>query len=432
MSFRKKMVNKLKEITANLIWKFLERNPSLKKRIFRFYAWRIFEIIPFFKKILYQIYDKVWYMELLVDTDKFDVSNYQKKTYAIASKRLKYFKYIKEVNKINQLKDNWDLPNQLNKIEDSDEFQLLLDHFIKGIDWRKTTSYSKIVKQFSNSRLLVGFKDENEFLNALYKLDEFYKSSNSLNTFELLKKVKVGIGRTGEYIIFEGLLTFLLLKILNQEKIIIEIIIRHPLWIKFSKEFLRFQYLHGEIYHPLIHPDLTLESSYTDERYKIIEENLTFKNGTLLDIGANLGFFCHKFEDLGFECYAVELRPSNVYFMRKLRDIEKKKFIIINKSIFDYKDKFDFDVVLALNIFHHFLREKDLYYKLIKFLDNLKIKEMYFQPHDPKEKIMKNAYKNYNNEQFVNFIIKNSCLNNFKQINDISDGRARPIFKITI
>ena len=426
------MFNQLKEIAANLFWKFLERNPNLKKRIFRFYAWRIFEIIPFFKRIIYQIYDKFWYLELLVDIDKFDISSFQNNSYTISSQRLKHFSYIKTVHKLNELRYNWDLPNQLTRIEDSDEFHLLLEHFTKNKDWKETKSYSKIVGDFSNNKLVNGYNDEIEFLNALYKLDEIYKSSKSSKTLELIKKIKVGIGRNGDYIIFEGLLTFLLLKILHQEKIPIEIIIRHPLWTKFSKEFLRFQYLHGEIYQPLIHPDLTLKSSYTDERYKIIKGNLTFKNGTLLDIGANLGFFCHKFEELGFECYAVEIRPSNVYFMRKLRDIEKKKFTIINKSIFDYKDKFDFDIILALNIFHHFLREKDLYHKLIKFLGNLKIREMYFQPHDPKEKIMKNAYKNYNNEQFVNFIIKNSCLNNFKQINDISDGRTRPIFKITL
>ena len=426
------MFNQLKEIAANLFWKFLERNPNLKKRIFRFYAWRIFEIIPFFKRIIYQIYDKFWYLELLVDIDKFDISSFQNNSYTISSQRLKHFSYIKTVHKLNELRYNWDLPNQLTRIEDSDEFHLLLEHFTKNKDWKETKSYSKIVGDFSNNKLVDGYNDEIEFLNALYKLDEIYKSSKSSKTLELIKKIKVGIGRNGDYIIFEGLLTFLLLKILHQEKIPIEIIIRHPLWTKFSKEFLRFQYLHGEIYQPLIHPDLTLKSSYTDERYKIIKENLTFKNGTLLDIGANLGFFCHKFEELGFECYAVEIRPSNVYFMRKLRDIEKKKFTIINKSIFDYKDKFDFDIILALNIFHHFLREKDLYHKLIKFLGNLKIREMYFQPHDPKEKIMKNAYKNYNNDQFVNFIIKNSCLNNFKQINDISDGRTRPIFKITL
>ncbi len=116
--------------------------------------------------------------------------------------------------------------------------------------------------------------------------------------------------------------------------------------------------------------------------------------------------------------------------MKKLRDIEGKKFKIINKSIFDLKEKLDFDIVLALNIFHHFLREKELYQNLIQFLGRLKLRTMYFQPHDPSEKIMRNAYVNYDNEQFVRFIIKNSCLNKFELINKQSDGRTRPIYKI--
>jgi len=116
--------------------------------------------------------------------------------------------------------------------------------------------------------------------------------------------------------------------------------------------------------------------------------------------------------------------------MKKLRDIERKKFKIINKSIFDLDEKRDFDIVLALNIFHHFLREKGLYLKLIEFLRKLDMKVMYFQPHDPSEKVMQNAYLNYDNKQFVEFIINNSCLNEYALINKTSDGANRPIYKL--
>jgi hypothetical protein len=432
MKIQRKIFNKIKEKAANGLWKVLERNPNLKKRIFRFYAWRIFELVPLLRNTIYKIYDKFWYLELLVDTERFDVNDYQINNYTISSKRLNHYKCIRITNKSIELKNDWDLPNQTNIIGDSDEYHLLIDHFIKGKDWKTIDAYSNLIERISNGNQVNSYTNEPDFLNSLYKLDELYKISINLKIFEPEIKIRVGIGRNGNYIIFEGLFTFLLMKILNQEQIPIEIIIRHPEWIKFSKEFLRFQHLHGELYQPLIHPDLTLTSSYTDERYKIIKDNISFKNGTLLDIGANLGFFCHKFEELGFKCYAVEIRPSNVFFMKKLRDIEKKKFSIINKSIFEYKDKFDFDIVLALNIFHHFLREKELYHKLIIYLRKLKVKEMYFQPHDPNEKIMQNAYTNYNNLQFVNFIIKNSCLNKFEQINDISDGKRRPLYKLTL
>ena len=116
--------------------------------------------------------------------------------------------------------------------------------------------------------------------------------------------------------------------------------------------------------------------------------------------------------------------------MRKLRDIEGKKFKIINKSIFEMKNLGEFDIVIALNIFHHFLREKKLYFKLIKFLKSLKIEVMFFQPHDPKEEIMQSAYINYDNRQFVDFIIKFSCLNKFLLLNEKVDGRNRLIYKL--
>ena len=86
--------------------------------------------------------------------------------------------------------------------------------------------------------------------------------------------------------------------------------------------------------------------------------------------------------------------------------------------------------MLALNIFHHFLREKELYFKLIKFLKNLNVKEMYFQPHDPNETLMANAYVNYDSHQFVDFILKNSCLNNFEIVVEKIGIKNRPIFKL--
>jgi hypothetical protein len=55
---------------------------------------------------------------------------------------------------------------------------------------------------------------------------------------------------------------------------------------------------------------------------------------------------------------------------------------------------------------------------------------MYFQPHDPKEKVMQNAYLNYDNKQFVEFIINHSCLNEYELINKKSDGANRPIYKL--
>ena len=58
------------------------------------------------------------------------------------------------------------------------------------------------------------------------------------------------------------------------------------------------------------------------------------------------------------------------------------------------------------------------------------MKTMFFQPHNPDEKIMQNSYVNYNNREFVDFIIRFSCLNKAILLNEKVDSRNRPIYKL--
>ncbi len=432
MNDKQNFISKMKGKTIRVFWYFFTKVPKLKTTLFRFYAWRIFEIVPYFKKLIYKFYDKFWYIELLIDNKDFDPSNYQIDKYSLEISRIKFAIHIRQTSlkHLSNIDSNWDFSENLTNIKDTNEYILLENHFLKKLRWKDIDVYSDFVKVLSTNKKVSGCSNEVEFLKYLDSLDEIFQNFDRIDINKDIAKIKVGIDRNGRFIVFDGLFIVSLLKLSDFKTAPVEVINRHPLWIKFSSDFLKFQSVHGELYQPLIHPDLSFESSYTDQRFLIIQENLAINNGTLLDIGANLAYFCHKFEDLGFNCYAVEIRPSNVHYMKKLRDIEGKKFKIINKSIFDLKEKLDFDIVLALNIFHHFLREKELYQNLIAFLGRLKLKTMYFQPHDPSENIMRNAYVNYDNEQFVRFIIKNSCLNKFELINKQSDGRSRPIYKI--
>ena len=69
-----------------------------------------------------------------------------------------------------------------------------------------------------------------------------------------------------------------------------------------EKELALF-YKGKEAYQPFIPSDLQdiPFSRAGESRFKMIKENLSVSEGTLLDIGANLGYFCHKFEEAGFE-----------------------------------------------------------------------------------------------------------------------------------
>ena len=147
-----------------------------------------------------------------------------------------------------------------------------------------------------------------------------------------------------------------------------------------------------------------------------------------MDIGANLGYFCHKFEDEGFDCYAFEISERYLYLMKKLKRAENKKFKIIEKSVLDIEGELNFDVVLALNIFHHFLKEEEIYNKFIEFLGRLKAKEMFFQSHRVGEPQMKSAFKNFRPHEFADFILEHS---NFQSYKLIGEDKGRLIYKFT-
>ena len=82
--------------------------------------------------------------------------------------------------------------------------------------------------------------------------------------------------------------------------------------------------------------------------------------GLVLDIGANLGFFAHKLESLGFQCVALENDPLLTRYMMTVRDASRCQFEIITGSILErgVVEGRHFRAVLALNVFHHFLKTR--------------------------------------------------------------------------
>jgi len=219
-------------------------------------------------------------------------------------------------------------------------------------------------------------------------------------------------------------------KLLNLERIPVKITARHSQWYRFRKEvkdYARRQPLH-KLYHPVTHPDLSdIPSMYGHERFEVIKANLPFNSGALLDIGAHWGYFCHRFEEEGFTCYAVENHAPSLYFMERLKIAENRQFTIISKSIFDYMEKTDFNVVLALNVFHHFIKAERDFHRLVDLLRQLQTQVMFFQTERPESIQMKGAYRNFDYDEFIRFILESSSLREAVQIGKTDDGR--PIYR---
>ena len=339
---------------------------------------------------------------------------------------------------------NWDL--KTTAFNDLDLYKAFHSHFIENNDWEETDFYKRVVHDIFKGAIKWDCKSKSEFdarlnkLNALYDdiRENGYKSqeellrltSPHLTSLDSLDEVTVRIGRKGDILIEDGRHRLAIAQLLNLMHIPVKITVRHAEWYMFRKEIIDFaKGQDNKVYHPLTHIDLwDIPAAHGEHRFEMIKHYLPEGRGNLLDLGAHWGYFCHKCEDEGFNCFAMENDIRNLYFLKRLKRAENRQFQVIEESVLNYESKTNFSVVLALNIFHHLLKQEATYYKLIEFLRNLNIDVMFFETHLPGERQMAAAYKNYGCEEFAEFILKHSKLNHSKLIGKAED--KRPIYML--
>ena len=91
--------------------------------------------------------------------------------------------------------------------------------------------------------------------------------------------------------------------------------------------------------------------------------------------------------------------------------------------------KVNYFETLALNIFHHFLKRKTEFIQLKDLLKNLKMDELFFESHRWQEDQMKDAYVNYTETEFVDFLLRHTSLNKSEVIYTAKNGRK--VFKLS-
>jgi len=248
--------------------------------------------------------------------------------------------------------------------------------------------------------------------------------------------VTVNISRDGKYLFQNGRHRLSVALVLGIEKIPVKVLVRHDDWVLLRKKILKIASRSGgTLYQPALHLDL-MDIPFSHQcidRFEPIKENLPISKGSLLDVGAYFGYFSHKFEELGFKCVAVEISLEISEVAEKIKTSIDKNFEIITDNILDtiisYQADNNHDIVLLLNILHHFLKEEYKYKEMTKWLKNLKAKVIYFEPHLPSEDQMQDAYLNYNNKEFLNYLLKHTGKTNYKKIYQADDGR--PLYMIT-
>ncbi len=389
------------------------------------------------KGIIYKIWRFYWHSKVRLLPGKYHVDPYAKdETIYLDPNKIIYA--VKKGFDIYRCKGrviggNWD--KSVIRFDELDFFTSFKGRIEKNLDWEETEYYKRVLKQIRKGKVKWACKSKEELDKRCSKLDEIWRDMKEYGYKKGWNEneVTVNIGRNGELLFNNGRHRLTFAKFLEINKIPVKITVRHKEWVAFKNEIFEYsKKFDNKVYAPLIHPDLRhISSHYGDTRFRIIKEHLTVKGGTLLDIGCHWGYFCCKFETEDFDCYCVEKSKLNLYFLKRLREIENKRFKIIPKSIFDLPSDIPskYDIILALSTFHHFIKREKTYKRLVKFLQNLKGLEMYFEPHNPEEPQMYGAYKNFSNDEFAEFIVQNSSFTTFERIG-FSEYR-RPIYKIS-
>ena len=254
-------------------------------------------------------------------------------------------------------------------------------------------------------------------------------------------EVSVNIGRDGHYLFQDGRHRLAIAQILGIPRIPVKVLVRHAQWVEFRQFMTSLARSGGassranELYQNPIHPDLQdIPSAHgCEDRFNAITKVVGPGGGAFLDIGANLGYFCHRFEDLGYSCFALELLPQIALAADRIRIAESKHFSVIAEGLFSAAKKEPlrgrkFDIVLALSIFHHFLKEQETFERFSEWLGELNADTMIFEPHCADEPQMIGAYRNYQEQQFVEFILGRSVLKHSEIIHRCEDGR--PIYRL--
>lgn len=344
------------------------------------------------------------------------------------------------LNEMGKVKDgDWDLNTM--DFEELDIYTSFKDRFIGKKQWNETSYYSTTRNRIINGESPWKMKSLSDFEERLKNLDLLFKniksngyaSQQQLIKSSGLKKSKdeitVRIGRFGELIFENGRHRLSIAKILSISKVPVIITWRHKKWNKFQLLLNKFKNKSETdcLFPEIQNPDIEIPTNRIDYKYQIIKTNLQFEGGTLLDIGANLGYYCHKFENDGFKCFAIEWDEDKFTLLNEYKIISKKNFTAIKSEKFELIEKTRFDVVLAFNVFHYGLNDSESFNKMELYLKHLKVKTIFFDLSFPKHS-KKEVNNNLSIDEFIKFLCNNTGLTEWKCISDPTS--INPLYKI--
>lgn len=355
-------------------------------------------------------------------------------------------KYVAQVQN-----GDWDIP--AHRVEDMRVCRAIDDRIHHGVAWQDTEYYQYAISQIGNGRELWGCSDRTSFDKHCDEVDRLVESisnqgyrARSVDQSELKRagdrEILVNISRNGFCLFQDGRHRLAIARALRVKQIPVQILVRHSDWQSFRE--LMHNMARGEggaskcgvLYQAPMHFDLAdipYEHACAD-RWEAIKSNLDHVTRVrALDIGCNLGFFSHQLEECGYSCIGVEYEPTIALAARKIVCAENRKLTIVTGDILSIETQkkiapLDFSVVIALNIFHHFIKTKDGYERLRQFMNHIRIGTMFFESHHESDPQMQGVFSNPTQNEFVKLIKDWGGFERVEPIYVAADGRT--VFKL--
>ncbi len=355
------------------------------------------------------------------------------KIYLVSPQRFQFHlrnrSFFKWSTSMRILDGDWDLTKK--KYEELISYQTIKSVIIEGKRWDETELYHILPDKLKNGKKTWTFKNEKTrdkwfaSTEQLYKTIKKYgyKSQQELYSFKnrlipkkwtpVLDEIATAIDRDGQFLFINGKHRLAIAKVLDVPEVPVVVLIRHKKWLEFRKELIEFSKKtpQKKLNFCFTHPDLQdIPSIYDDSCFQIINKNKSATQGTFLDISPNLGIFCHKFEDFGFICSAIEEDQRTDYFLKKIKKIENKEFTIISKEFLNNSVDKDliFDIAVNLNLSQLNDERDENFKKFMKLINNIKVKELFVGFSESGISLEKINNQNFNPEKTINFIKEHS------------------------
>ena len=311
---------------------------------------------------------------------------------------------------------------------ESNVYRAMVDRFTRSRAWEETDYYQRLLRQVAEGANKRGMTSAADVDARCATLDRLYKTIRDCGYEAVADRegapkfphnedeVTVRVSREGDLLFQDGRHRLSIAKILGIHRIPVKVSVRHRGWFQFIQEIHQYARQYDDrIYNVISHPDLDhIPARHGWDRFTLIRDNLP-PPGSCLDVGCHWGFYCHQLEQLGFDCTGVEIDLRAHYFAERLKRAERRRFRLVCGSVFDLEDR-DFDLVLALYIFHHFTKTAALHSRLTELLRSLNMRTLVLGCHNQDQPAMSDAYRNYSPPQFVEFVLEHSCLTRARHI----------------